>query len=439
MYLGPHHFQAQAAFFENTVQFTTTALHGEPYGLAGLEMDVEALRNGAVALVHARGMMPDGLVFQMPESDSLPAPRQAAEVFPPTRNQLVVHLAVPAHLPGAANCTLAGEETANACRFISEQRSLADENSGADEKPVQLGRKNMRLLFEHEQAESMVRMPVARVVRDGAAGFRYDETFIPPCLKISASARLMDLLGRLVLVLSEKSAWLSATARGKGRFPSGLSPQQVATFWFLHAINSGLAPLRAIHLSQQGHPEELFVELLRLAGALCTFSLESQARALPVYDHANLTDCFESLDRHVRTHLEIIIPTNCIPIPLAREAEWIHEGAVNDPRCLGASRWFLAIRSPVGEGELIRLTPKLAKLCSAQFVPELVRRALPGMTLTHVPNPPAAISPHVDWQYFSVDRSGPCWEHILQTKRLAVYLPVEIPKPEAEVLVLLES
>jgi type VI secretion system protein ImpJ len=88
---------------------------------------------------------------------------------------------------------------------------------------------------------------------------------------------------------------------------------------------------------------------------------------------------------------------------------------------------------------LIAKVPQLVKLCSSKFVPELVRRAVPGLTLTHIPVPPSAISARVDSQYFAVSKAGPCWEHILQTKRVGVYAPGEFPRAELELTVILEN
>ncbi len=170
---------------------------------------------------------------------------------------------------------------------------------------------------------------------------------------------------------------------------SDFSTREIASFWLLHAINSALAPLRHLLIAKRGHPEELFVELSRLAGALCTFSLDSQPRDLPVYDHQNLTDCFNQLDRHIRAHLETVLPTNCITIPLVAAGDCFYEGKVTDPRCLGNSRWVLGIRAGMPEGELMTQTPQLVKVCTPVFVRELVNRALPGMPLTHLPIPPA--------------------------------------------------
>ncbi len=79
MHLGPHHFQAQSRYFEDSIQFATSSLWFEPFGLIGLETDVEALANGTISIVNARGIFPDGLPFHMPECDGLPTPRSIAE------------------------------------------------------------------------------------------------------------------------------------------------------------------------------------------------------------------------------------------------------------------------------------------------------------------------------------------------------------------------
>lgn len=432
MYLGPQHFQAQGRYFEDSVRFAVSSLWYQPYGLLGYALDEEALRNGTLSLVHARGMFPDGMPFLMPESDSLPAARPIAELFPPTRDRLTALLAIPQHNPNGVNCALSPE--ANHARFLAETRTFCDETSGSDERPVQVGRKNIALLLDTEPAEGLVTLPLARVMRDGYGHLVFDPEFIPPCLQISASERLMLLLRRLIEILEAKSTSLARTSGG-GEF----SQRDIANFWLLHAVNSALAPLRHLWISKRSHPEELFVELSRLGGALCTFALDSHPRTLPVYDHERLSECFDALDRHIRAHLETIVPTNCVSIPLEKVANYFYEGEITDTRCLGRARWVLGIHSGAGEAEVITKAPQLVKICSAKFVGELVKRAIAGLTLTHLPVPPAAISAKLETQYFGVTRSGPFWDHIVQTRRVGIYVPGELPDPEIELLVVLEA
>jgi type VI secretion system protein ImpJ len=439
MYLGPHHFQAQTRYFEDAIQFATGALWYEPWGLGGCRLDAEALLNGTVSVLHARGIFPDGLVFDMPDSDPLPPARNIADLFPPTRERLTVMLAVPPRRPDRLNCLPVEQQNGEPVRYLAEPRLLADENTGRDEKTVRLGRKNIRIMAETEPLEDWVTLPLARIMRDGAGHFVYDPEFIPPCVELTASEKLMLLLKRLVEVLEVKSSALAGAARARPGFSAGYSAQEIASFWFLHAINSALAPLRHIYYTRRGHPEQLYVEMARLAGALCTFGLESHPRDLPLYDHLHLDECFGELDRHIRFHLEAMVPSRTVTIALRPAAKYFYFGEITDTRCLGPSRWILGIHARMGEAELIAKTPQLVKICSQQFVPELVRRALPGLTLTHLPVPPSAISARLEWQYFSLTKAGPCWEHMVKTRQVGIYVPGELPEPELELLVILES
>jgi len=282
-------------------------------------------------------------------------------------------------------------------------------------------------------------LPIARIMRDGSGQFIYDPKFIPPCVQISASERLMMMLNRLVEILDEKSSTLSLTRGGVSKFQAAFSSGEIATFWFVHTINSSLTVLRHLYQAERGHPEQVFAELSRLAGALCTFGMNSHPQTLPAYDHLNLDPCFHALDEHIRAHLELVVPTNCITIPLKPIGRYTYEGEISDQRCLGRARWILAVRSNIGEADLISRAQRQLKICSAELLPELVKISLPGLGLTHLPLPPTAVAPKIDFQYFGVNKTGSPWEQIVQTRKIGVYVPGDIPNPELELQVVLDS
>lgn len=438
MYLGPHHFQAQSRYFEDSIHFAADSLWFSPFGFLGVELNVEALRNGTLLISHARGVFDDGLSFDMPASDPLPAGRQMEGIFPPTSATLLAYLAIPKRQTLGGNCVLDGTPSPNT-RFMAEDHAVFDEITGGEEKSVRFGRKNLRIVFEGEKTDGLHLLPLARILRDGSGYFVFDEKFIPPVLRFNASATLMNMTRRLIDILTQKNISFTGTTRGYDRQATGMSAQQISAFWFLHAVNSGLANLRHLYLANQTHPEELYTEMLRLGGALCTFGLDTSASALPVYDHLELQSCFEALDSHIRQHLELVVPTNCFSVRLEQTDRYFWEGDITDTRLIGSSRWYLSVASNIGESELISGTPALVKVCSARFVPELVKRALPGMKLTHVSNPPSSLAPRITNQYFTVNRGGPCWDHLLETRRVGIYVPGDIPSPEIELLVLLDS
>ncbi|HET9743368.1 MAG TPA: type VI secretion system baseplate subunit TssK [Terriglobales bacterium] len=437
MYLGPHHFQTQSRYFEDSIHFAVEHSWFEPWGLISCKLDENAIRNGRVALLSAHGIFEDGMVFDMPECDPLPASREIREQLSPLSQDAVISLAVPRRAPGEMNCDLEGNGAEVRYRAVS--RAVADVNNGSDQKEIKLGEKNIRLVLDSEIAESLLTIPIARVQRDGSGHLVFDPNFIPPCTKLTASQPLLALVRRLLEILEEKQKFFSRGKNTAGVFQAGARQLDVANFWFLHTLNGGIATLRHLYASKRGHPEELFREMSRLAGELCTFGFDSHPGTLPLYDHRKLQECFEQLSEHIRNHLEVLIPTNTVQIGLAPDGSNFYSGQIHDPRCLGRCKWVLGVRSAGSEARLITRVPEVVKVCSREWISKLVARALPGLYLKHLQAPPSAISPKVEFQYFSVERSGPCWNHIADTRQVGVYVPDDLVSPELELLVVLET
>jgi len=436
MPLAQHHFQGQSRYFERSITAALTNLYHKPYGLAGLELDVEALRNGTVALLHARGMMPDGLAFQFPEADALPEPRDIRSLLSPTQDVYGVHLTIPPYRPGGANCALREDADGHDRRYVAAVAMTPDETTGEDSKPVGVARKNFTLLLEGELREELVTLPIAQIRRDGAGQLAYDAEYVPPVLQIGASSRIMSLLQRLVEILDAKTDALAQ----EGRERRG-APRDVASYWLAHAIQTALVGLRHHLTVRRTRPEALYLELSRLAGALCTFALDAHPRTLPPYDHDHLGECLSVLDRHIRGHLDVAASSNAIAIPLERARKLLLTGKVADRRCFGRARWVLGVRSVAGVDPtpLVSLVPQLVKVCSAQHIARLVKEAYPGLPLGHLPIPPSGLAASPGAQYFQVGQSGPCWESLTQTGDVGIYVPQALATAELELWVLLEA
>src|SRR5690349_20787237 len=94
MYLVPQHFQAQARFFDEGIQFTRECFWPYGYGYLALEVDDTELFQGNFALHHMRGVMPDGAAFDISSREDLP-PRRLATLFAPAGGSLPLMLALP--------------------------------------------------------------------------------------------------------------------------------------------------------------------------------------------------------------------------------------------------------------------------------------------------------------------------------------------------------
>jgi type VI secretion system protein ImpJ len=437
MHLAQHHFQAQSAYFERLTGGALADLFQAPYGLLSCELDREALLNGTVAVIAARGIMPDGLTFSFPEEPS-PSPLPIRDLFSPTAAAHQVLLAIPPEQLGRANCVLPGGAPAAGARFTVSERSLPDELTGGSERPVQLARKNFRLLLDSEAPGELVTLPIARVLRDGAGHFVYDPNWVGPTLRIGASERLRGLVARLADMLSERAAAMLAERAGNAG-SAEYAPREVAGFWFLHALNTAIPTLRHWQRTGAAHPEQLYLLLAQLGGALCTFSLTSHPRDLPAYDHDHPEACFTELERHIRQHLDVVLPTKAVTLPVRAAEPGFFAATVTDRRCFDAgASWYLGIRTGAPAADAIGRAGKLVKLCSAKFIARLVKEAYPGLDLEHAARPPAELSPRVGTHYFAVRRTDPCWRSIVDTGEVGIYAPAALPDVELELKVILE-
>lgn len=442
MHLAQHHFQLRDRYFEDSSDFAFSSLHFRPYGLTGLEMDEEALLNGTVDVTHARGVMPDGTPFSIPD-DPPPPTLDVTEGFSPTSDALLVHLTLPAHRASRANVALDGSgrpAADGAARFEAMERSVVDETTGQDEQEVTLGRKNFRLVLGDGEGEEddRVSLPLARVRRDRSGEFVYDRGYIPPVLHLDASRRMRELLERLIEVMASRAEAVRADRAGAAP-GSEMASDEVARFWLAHTVNASLPLLRHHLLSGDSHPEEVYRDLARLGGALCTFAMDSDPGALPAYDHDDLETCFGALDRHVREHLDVAFPKRAVRVALEPVKQYFQKGVVEDQRCLGDAHWFLGVGVSGSRGRILDEVPKLVKICSQKHIERLVKTAHSGLEIEHVASPPPALARRPGMEYFRVATEGPCWASIVETAEVGVYAPEAVAELELEIAVVPEE
>ena len=101
-FLSPQHLQLQDRFLENLLQFHLDSLTFRPWGFRSLQVSREGLAAGSLGISSASGIFPDGLLFDIPGSDSAPPPKLFAECFEPDQTTtLDVYLSVPQYASAA--------------------------------------------------------------------------------------------------------------------------------------------------------------------------------------------------------------------------------------------------------------------------------------------------------------------------------------------------
>ncbi len=431
--LSPQHFQQQDRWHEEWS--VDLYRHARPFGFGfrALRLDPESIRNGRVAILEARGILPDGTPFSIPDRDAAPTARTVEGRLAPNAARLVCYLALRAHRPGEREVADPGVEESDR-RYRETTIPAVDRYGEAEEREVLGAVQNLRILFPDEEIGDYQTLPLAEVVRRPEGGFGYQDDFVPPCLALAASEAVTGAVRRLVEILVAKSTELSDRRRVSGRGAAEFGRDDTAGFWLLGTVNAAI-PVLAHHLRVgELHPELLYRELARLAGTLTTLS-ETSVRDLPLYDHVAPASSLLDLARRIPQLLEISLPRNYTRIPLSPRDTYVQSGRIPDDRLLDpAYSFFLGVHAGRPGVEIQEEFPLVAKMASLDRIDFLVAHALSGASLRFTQNLPSALPVQGGFVYFQLDRTGDAWDGIAGSRTVAVYVPPEFPGARLELI-----
>jgi type VI secretion system protein ImpJ len=434
LFLTPHLFQQADRYYESLLNFRIKPLAPYLWGVSELEVDRAGLPNGFFTLYRCSGIMPDGLPVQIPDEDFAPEVRSVKDLFPASAESLDVYLTIPARQADSINFHLENGSGGRARRYQMETVRVSDETTDANECEIPVARKNFQITFGGESLEGKVWIKIAQLGRTASGVVTLNESYVAPSIAISASDSLIGILHRILEVLAAKSTALSQQRRHITEFGSS----DIANFWLLHTVNSYVPVLSHFNGSPNRHPEQLYLFLVQLVGQLSTFALQADARDVPRYDHEDVFETFNELEKKIRFLLETIIPAKYVIIPLEKTPELWYVGQINDDRLLKSAQFYLAANAQVAPARLIEGVPSQSKISSPDEVGALIGRAVPGVVLAHEPIPPSSIPIKPGFKYFHLHTQGRWWETISKARRLALYLPDEFPELKLELIAVKE-
>jgi hypothetical protein len=153
-------------------------------------------------------------------------------------------------------------------------------------------------------------------------------------------------LDNLLTQLASKRQRLMGMRRESNQRMADFAVADVSLFWLLNALNTYQPVLADFKASPARHPEQVYQELVKLAGALLTFSLEHDVDAIPAYRHEDLETVFPPLMQMISTLLEASLPSRVIALALERVIPGRWQVTFNDPRLreADAADFYLSVR-----------------------------------------------------------------------------------------------
>jgi len=434
MTLDPQHFQQWDRYHQERLDTRIEGLSRLHWGLTSLSIDEERLGNGEFALNACSGVLPDGLVFEMPESSPLPHPRPVGDALGSTQTQIDVFLAVPSTTidrsivqrpvrhDGPGNGTADG---ASHTRYTSTVASFRDETTGADAQSIEVAQTNTEIRFGGESLDGFTTLPIARVARSGGS-FVLDAGFIPSVLHAGVSSRFQQVCRRILELLVTKSRALTDRQR-EAMNQREFSPSDAVRLSMLQLINLHIPQLRHHLDGGPDHPADVFRTLASLAGGLSSVHPDVPApQDLPTYNHRSPSRPVGELFDAVSTALQDTHTSDSFTtIPLDRQRENLFVASVS-PTQLESAQLLLAARSQARtEDELVERLLHMLRIASPEHIDQVIGHSISALRIEPTRRLPPGMPIDERASYFRLLKSGPFWDTIQDAEALAIFVPSE--------------
>jgi type VI secretion system protein ImpJ len=426
MFLQPHHFQQESRFFESLVDARARSAHPYAWGFDELVLDESLLALGRIALLRARGVLPDGTPFSIPDVDASPSPYEVA----PDLQGEGVFLVAPRVRAGVTEVDFGDGRGDSMARYAVVDQQLRDHTNALDDpETVQTGALRLQLLRRRDASDAYAVLGIAFVVERRSDGHLVlDRGYIAPQTRIEASGQLSATAALLHGLIQQRARALAA---GMGQLGHGVS--EVADFLMLQLLNRAEPRWRQFAGAPSVHPWPFFHACLELAGELATFSGSQRVPPeYPLYRHDDLQRCFAPVVQDLRELLSAVIQRHAVPIELVDRSHGVRTAVVADADLLRNAGFVLAVRSQLPIEQLRQRFPAQCKLGPVDRIRDLVNLQLPGIMLRSLPVAPRQLPYHAGSHYFELDRQGELWKQLERSGSLALHVAGDFPGLELE-------
>ena len=184
LFVKPQHFQQAARASEAAIHQRIESLHASFCGFSELQLNDEYLSLGKIAITKARGIMPDGTVFDIPADLPAPPPLQIDNTGAGDND---VYLCLP--LRSAGGREVSWPDNAANFRYLAQTHETKDTHStDGDVVHIDVAAPNLQLKRKADNTGAYTCLSLARVQQirpDGS--LQLDETFFPTSVSSASS------------------------------------------------------------------------------------------------------------------------------------------------------------------------------------------------------------------------------------------------------------
>ena len=423
LFLQPHHLQRMQRGWQEQASQELRVGWAYPYGVIDARLSRDELENLRVRFERLRVIMPSGLEVNFPESAELPS-LDIKQAFAKGAGSFNLFLGVPLWQNARAN-TLSPEQSSDArvkLLYRVSETECTDENTGENPKPIQIRKINARLMFEQEDISDMEVLPLLRIVRATGEEVglpKEDPEYVPPCLVLSGSRSLREMVRDLVSQVEASRKELVVQVTRGGFSLDTMRGVQFEQLLRLRTLNRFSGRLPSLVLANGVTPFTMYLELRELLGELSALHPDRDEFECAAYNHEDPYLCFKELSTKIRSFLRGAVAPSYLKLPF-KEVSGLLSATLAEEHFTQPNAYFLGVKTKLDPTVLARYVEDGDKF---KLMPQsLSMRAIRGIELKEERHPPLELPAQSDLHYFRLDRatSARMWEQVRLEKTAIV-------------------
>jgi type VI secretion system ImpJ/VasE family protein len=423
LFLQPHHFQRMQKSLEDEIGSERRLAWPYPYGVIEARLSRDELENKRVRFDKLRAIMPSGLEVNYPAAAELPS-LDIAQAFSKGAGSFTVSLGVPLWQESRANTVPVTHDADTRVKLLYRIGEIEchDENTGENPKPLQVRKINSRLMFEHEDASDMEMLPLLRIVRATGEDVglpKEDPEFVPPCMLLSGSPVLREMVRDLVSQVEASRKELVVQVTRGGFSIDTMRGVQFEQVMRLRTLNRYSARLPSIIAAPIATPFSVYLELRELLAELAAMHPDRDEFESAPYRHDNQFLCFRELANKIRSFLRGAVAPSFLKLAF-KDVGGVLTANFSPEHFTQPNAYFLGIKSKLDPTAVARYVEDGDKF---KLMPQsLATRAIRGIELKEERHAPLELPAAADLHYFRLERanSARMWQQIQTEKTAAI-------------------
>jgi type VI secretion system protein ImpJ len=397
-----------------------------PYGLIEAQLSADELANMRLRFTTLRVIMSSGLEVNFPENADLPS-IDIKPAFSSSGGGFTVYLGVPIWQDKRANSIEVGPNADPRAKLIYrvEEAEYADENTGLNPKPLLMRRINARLLLDNEDRNDLEVLPLLRIGRavgDQIGLPRLDNEFVPPCIFLTGSSILSQMVRDLVNQIEASRKELVVQVTRGGFSVETMRGSQFEQVMRLRTLNRFSARLPSLLATSSTTPFQWYLELREMLAELAALNPDKDTFEVVPYNHQNPYGGFSELSEKIRVYLKGAVAASFLKLEFKQEGD-MYTATFTDEQFTRPNEYYLGIKSKEDPRTVARLAEDPDRF---KFMPKsLATRAIRGVEMKEERFPPMQLPAQTGLSYFRLQRAegSRVWQVLQAEKAAAIRWP----------------